>query len=208
MTIATEGFDYSDVGCVLMGRPTQSTTIYVQCIGRGTRLKSRAFQEKFKTDKCIILDFVDNTGKLSLINAYELEKDMPIENRLFLPAEYKEKLIEAREKRIIKIQIAQGKDTKINLLRLPAVKIWDSAKMLEPATEKQLAWLKQIGVWQEGMDYTKAMASELISDQPAAPWQIIWLAGQKYDTSGRVTVGQYQKVKFILQNRTKYQMLK
>lgn len=208
VNILTEGFDYSDVGCVIMARPTQSETLYVQSIGRGTRLKSRAFQEKFRTDKCIVLDFVDNTGSLSLVNAWELEKDMPIEDRIFVPKEHKEKLIAEREKRERKIKEQYGKDKKINLFRLPEVKPFNSEKMLEPATEKQLKWLKDMGIWVEDVEYTKAMASELISGLPAHSWQIQWLAQQNYDVSGKVTVGQYQKVKWLHEQKYKYQIEK
>lgn len=206
VNILTEGFDYSEVGCVLMGRPTQSETLYVQCIGRGTRLKSEVFKDQFKTDKCIILDFVDNSGRLSLMNAYELEKGMPIEDRIFLSEENRQKLIKTREERIHKLEVIYGKDKKINLLRLPEVKPWDYVKMLEPATEKQLDWIKRIGVWQEDVEYTKTMASELISCQPASSSQVIWLGQQNYDVSGAVTIGQYQKVKWIKENREKYKM--
>jgi ATP-dependent helicase IRC3 len=37
--ILTEGFDYSDIGTIMMCRPTQSETLYKQCLGRGSRLK-------------------------------------------------------------------------------------------------------------------------------------------------------------------------
>jgi ATP-dependent helicase IRC3 len=51
--ILTEGFDEPAVDCILMARPTKSTTLYTQCIGRGTRL----FPGK---DDCIVIDFADN----------------------------------------------------------------------------------------------------------------------------------------------------
>ena len=204
ITILSEGFDYSDVGGVIMARPTQSETLYIQSIGRTIRLKSRKFQERFKTSQGVVLDFVDNTGNLSLINAWELEKDMPIEDRIFVPKEHKEKLIEEREKRVRRIQEQYGKDKKINLFRLPEVKAFNSEKMLEPATDKQLKWLKDMGIYVDDVEYTKAMASELISGLPAHAWQVQWLAQQNYDVSGKVTVGQYQKVKWMYDQKHKY----
>lgn len=203
--ILTEGFDFNDVGCVIMARPTQSETLYVQCIGRATRLKSEAFVTEFKTEKATILDFVDNTGKLNLINAYELEKDIAIEDRLFLPKEHKDKLLEEqRQRRERRIKLDGGKDRKIDLLRLPEVKVWDSEKMLEPATEKQLDWIKKAGVWEEGMEYTKLQASELISNLPCQEWQIRFLAVNGYDVSKGAVMGQYQRVKFALEQKNKY----
>lgn len=204
--VLTEGFDYSDIGCIIMGRPTQSERLYIQAIGRGTRIKSEAFVQKFGSSTCIILDFVDNTGKLSLVNAYELEKDLPIEERMFLPKEHKEKLLELREQRERRIKIQEGNDKKVNLFVLPEVKVWSSEKMLEPATEKQIEWLKSMGVWQEDTEYTKAMASELISAQPAKEWQIRWLAEKKYDVSKGCSLGQYQRVKYALDLKNKYAM--
>lgn len=204
--VLTEGFDYHDIGCVMMARPTQSERLYIQAIGRGTRIKSDEFVAKFGSSSCIILDFVDNTGKLSLVNAYELERNMPIEERMFLPREHKEKLLAEREERERRIKIQQGADRKINLLTLPEVHMWESEKGLHPATEKQLEWLKSIGVWQEDVEYTKAMASELITNSPAKEWQIRWLAERKYDVSKGCTVGQYQRVKYIYDMKNKYAM--
>lgn len=203
--ILTEGFDYHDVGCVIMARPTQSETLYTQCVGRLTRLKSKSFVEKFNTDKGIVLDFVDNTGKLNLINAYELEKDKAIEDRMFLPAEQKEKLLEKqKERRERMIRQDAGKDKKIDLLRLPEVSVFNSERMLEPATEKQLEWLKQAGVWEEGIEYTKLQASELITNLPCQEWQIRYLAVHGFDVSRGAVVGQYQKIKFSIDRKERF----
>jgi superfamily II DNA or RNA helicase len=204
VNILTEGFDYSDVGAVLMARPTQSETLYVQCVGRGTRIKSQQFRDRFNTNATIVLDFVDNTGRHSLVNSYELEKDKPIEERMFLPPEQKEKLLAERQKRIIKIRQEAGGDAKIDLLRLPEVKPWNSKTMLEPATEKQIKWMQDIGVWQPDTEYTRIQASELLSAQKATAWQITFLARNGYDVSGGASLGQYQKVKWLKDQREKF----
>jgi type I site-specific restriction endonuclease len=188
-----------------MGRPTQSETLYTQCIGRGTRLKSELYKARFGTDKCTILDFVDNTGKLSLINAYELEKGIPIEDRMFLPKEHKEKLLkEEKERRERYIKLTAGKDKKVDLLKLPDVRVWDSEKMLEPATEKQIEWIKRAGIYAEDVEYTKKQASELISALPCAEWQIRYLAVNGYDVSKGASIGQFQRVKYNIDNKNKY----
>jgi superfamily II DNA or RNA helicase len=61
----TEGFDMPSVSCVAMARPTQSRLLYAQAIGRATRLCS---------NKCdaLILDFVGNSGKHSLVSSIDL----------------------------------------------------------------------------------------------------------------------------------------
>ncbi len=50
--VLTEGFDDPEVSCVAMARPTRSSGLYAQCVGRGTRL----FEGK---RDCLVLDFVD-----------------------------------------------------------------------------------------------------------------------------------------------------
>jgi len=52
VAVLTEGFDDPEVSCIAMARPTRSSGLYAQCVGRGTR----PYPEK--TD-CLILDFVD-----------------------------------------------------------------------------------------------------------------------------------------------------
>jgi superfamily II DNA or RNA helicase len=54
--VLTEGYDAPQTSCVIMARPTKSRALYVQCIGRGTRLAPG------KQD-CIILDITDNCLK-------------------------------------------------------------------------------------------------------------------------------------------------
>lgn len=207
--ILTEGWDYEDIGMIIMARPTQSETLYIQCIGRGTRLKSDGFQRKFGHGRCTILDFVDNTGKHSLVNCWELEKGKIIEDRMFLPDKKKKELLALKEERIRRertMKIKYGFDRKIDILKLPVVKVWDSEKMLEPATEKQIKWLQDVGIWQEDVEYTKKQASELISALPCADWQIKWLASHHYDVSSGATIGQFQRVKRTYEEEHKFEM--
>lgn len=57
--VLTEGFDEPSVGCIIVARPTKSRTLYVQMIGRGTRL----YPGK---DDLIVLDLVGNDERLDL----------------------------------------------------------------------------------------------------------------------------------------------
>jgi len=54
--ILTEGLDEPRIDCVIMGRPTKSSSLFTQMIGRGTRTFP------LKKD-CLILDFTDNVTK-------------------------------------------------------------------------------------------------------------------------------------------------
>lgn len=49
----TKGLDVTDIDTILMARPTKSTALYVQCLGRGAR------PAEGKTD-CLVLDMVGN----------------------------------------------------------------------------------------------------------------------------------------------------
>ena len=57
--IATEGYDDPEIDCIVMLRPTQSWSLYVQMAGRGTRLSPGK-------EDVIVLDVVDNTLKHNL----------------------------------------------------------------------------------------------------------------------------------------------
>lgn len=50
--VLTEGFDSPQVDCILLARPTQSSGLYAQCVGRGTRTAPGK-------KNCLVLDFVD-----------------------------------------------------------------------------------------------------------------------------------------------------
>lgn len=49
----TKGLDVTDIDCILMTRPTKSTALYIQCLGRGAR------PAEGKTD-CYVIDMVGN----------------------------------------------------------------------------------------------------------------------------------------------------
>lgn len=55
MGVLTEGFDAPHTSCVIMARPTKSPGLWIQCVGRGTRLSP----ESGKRD-CVVLEFADN----------------------------------------------------------------------------------------------------------------------------------------------------
>jgi len=57
--LLTEGFDEPSIDCVIMGRPTQSSALFTQMIGRGIR----TFPLK---NNCLVLDFTDNATKHTL----------------------------------------------------------------------------------------------------------------------------------------------
>ncbi len=66
--IVTEGTDIPSVECVVMARPTKSSTLYMQCIGRGTRLAKGAYDYaesvRMGKDKMILLDITDSSAEV------------------------------------------------------------------------------------------------------------------------------------------------
>jgi superfamily II DNA or RNA helicase len=203
----TEGFDYSDVGAVLMARPTQSEVIYFQAIGRGTRLKSDDFEKKFGIRNCVILDFVDNTSKHKLVNTFELDRGKSAINKVFVKKEDREKLLNTERQRSERtIDSVVLEDKKIKLIQLPDIKIFDSPKMNDPATDKQIAYLRRLGIWDEfdpdgnPIYYTKLMASEAINAAPAEPDMIVKLINWGYNPEG-ATVGHFGMIKTKMEIR-------
>lgn len=59
--VFTEGFDEPSIETILMARPTKSSVLFSQMVGRGLRL----FENK---DRLKLIDFVDNTGKHSVMS--------------------------------------------------------------------------------------------------------------------------------------------
>lgn len=187
--ILSEGFDYSDIAAIHMARPTQSKSLYIQQIGRGTRKKSKEISYKFG-QKVIILDYVDNCGKHKLINTWSL-KGTIVDNKSKITLDAKTlKEEKEKEKRIIRIKSRHIIDRKVNLFPIPVPPKIKSIKMREPATKSQLDWLKKEGVYIEGNTYTKGQAHEYINNFPATDKQIYALAYIGYDVSTSLTRGE------------------
>jgi DNA repair protein RadD len=78
--ILTTGFDFPELDCIVMLRPTQSPSLWVQMIGRGTRpvygpgfdLSNQAGRMQAQgagpKQSCLVLDFAGNTRRLGPIN--------------------------------------------------------------------------------------------------------------------------------------------
>lgn len=63
--VLTTGFDFPAIDLIVVLRPTASTVLWVQMLGRGTR----PFQcEEYKKENCLVLDFAGNTRRLGPIN--------------------------------------------------------------------------------------------------------------------------------------------
>ena len=56
VNILTTGFDYPELDCVVLLRPLASAVLYIQCLGRGTRLSPGK-------EDCLILDYGGNISR-------------------------------------------------------------------------------------------------------------------------------------------------
>jgi superfamily II DNA or RNA helicase len=59
--ILAEGWDCPETSCVVMARPTKNKSLYIQCVGRGTR----PFPQGGKRN-CLIIDVADISSKVSV----------------------------------------------------------------------------------------------------------------------------------------------
>jgi len=184
VSILVAGFDHPDTGCAIMASPTKSLTKYLQAVGRTARLKSPEYVSKFR-QRAIILDIVDVTSRHNLINAWELDKKKPIEERTFTTQEKKDLLLAARAKK--KLEHTRDEDERVNLLQLPKFKISNSIRMQEPATQGQLKWITDLGYDVINTHYTYKMATEIISNLPATDKQIYVIKKHGYNVSNGVT---------------------
>lgn len=62
--VLTTGFDHPALDCIVCLRPTESSSLWVQILGRGTRI----FDGK---EDCLVLDYVGNLGRLGGIGMME-----------------------------------------------------------------------------------------------------------------------------------------
>ena len=200
--LLTKGVDSPETSCIITSRPTKSLSLYLQIVGRGTRTlpgvihgletveeRVAAIKNSAKKD-CIILDIVDSTTKHSLVNAWELDKKKPTEDRTFMTREEKDRIIMERMSRVVKLEHSREKDEKVNLLSLPKLKIPNSYRGEQEATAAQLAVIAKWGYDIENTHYTHSMVNEIFGRQEATPKTISFLRFKGYDVSGFVSVAE------------------
>lgn len=200
VNILTTGFNEPDTGVIGCVSPTKSKTKYIQMIGRGTRLKSNSYVEKFGQN-VIILDFVDATNRHNIINCHELEKELPPEDRVFISKEKQLKLIEERAKKSAKLEHSREEDERVKLIALPKIKVNKSIRMREPATDAQLKAIERWGYDIVNIHYTKQMINEIFMQQSASDKQIYVLGKKGFDVSKGVSKAQAAAAFKILEEK-------
>jgi DNA repair protein RadD len=67
VNVLSIGFDYQEIDCIILGRPTASLSLNYQQLGRGTRIHPNK-------KNCLIVDFVGNTVKFGKIDDFMFKK--------------------------------------------------------------------------------------------------------------------------------------
>lgn len=203
--VLSAGFDHKDCGCTILACPTKSKRKFLQQLFRVTRLKTPGFVEKFGQIGTV-LDIVDGTSKHSVINTRELDKGLEIEDRVFISKENRQKLIDARKERLERTfkTSYRKEDKKVNLLKLPVIKIKETLKTSEPATQAQLDVIKRWGWDVVGKEYTKKMIAEIFGQRSASSYNIQYLKDNGYNVVGKfVSISQYQEADREIKSRNK-----
>ena len=71
----TTGYDFPELDCVILGRPTQSVALYYQMIGRGIRIAPKKTQVR-------IIDICGNVKRFGKIENFEIVENSPGMHRL------------------------------------------------------------------------------------------------------------------------------
>lgn len=157
--ILLEGYDNRELSCVMMARPTASRALYQQAVGRGLRL----YPGKVN---CLIFDFVD-ASRHTLMSMMSL---------LGAPQATSAKGADVLEAVDRDIRVAEEAEviarTEVLAWKLERVCPWPDMPTLKgyapswawqwtPATDKQLALLKRLGL-SVGRDVSKGECSFLI----------------------------------------------
>lgn len=184
--ILSVGYDFCDIGVEIMGRPTKSKRLYTQQIGRGMRLKSDKFLEKWEQN-VIIIDVVDGTTKHKLINTDAIDAELELEEKIFISDANRDKLRDAKLKREQLMQVQnREKDEVFELFPIPKVPRFKRCN--DPATEMQLKTIKSLGHDIENNTFTQAHINDIYQSQPASKNDIERLVLGGYDVSAGVTI--------------------
>lgn len=153
-----EGFDAPETSCVAVVRPTKSRALYAQMIGRGTRIADGK-------DDCLILDFTGNSGRHRLITPLDVLAGKPLDDDVLSDAlgmcadgkPTEEALLAAEQRKREREEAnaeARRRAQKIRAQVAYSTRNVDPFDFLGvkrdyrggPATEKQLRFLRNMGV--------------------------------------------------------------
>lgn len=157
--LMTAGVDVPAIDCVIMLRPTKSRTMYIQAVGRGTRLycphgchKTGAIcQHEDRKKNVLLLDFLWQFSEKNVMGPADIYTDDPT-----VKAGMKEKLTESDEIfDLLKLEeetIDQGEQRLISALRTAAEKRpvkYDAREFAAVFHQPELANYEALAPWQK-----------------------------------------------------------
>lgn len=187
--VATEGFDAPGASLIILARPTLSRALYTQMVGRGTRPKpgivdaisakrddARRRAAIAGSDKpdCMILDFVGNSGKHSLVGLEDIlggqyteaERKVARKRRAAHDGDVAAALAAARDELRklaaavhAKVKSEVKKFDPFRVLHIEREGIVDRSGGRKPMTEGQTLFLRSMGVEKsdyKGLSHTEA----------------------------------------------------
>lgn len=200
--VLTTGFNFPNLGCIGNVAPTKSLVKFVQCVGRGTRLKDKEYVDKFG-QQCTIIDYVDSTSRHKLINCWTLDSGIPTEDKVFMTSAKKQDIIDARNAKKAQVENLHKEDAKIVLIELPEYKAFSWKKMQEPATAPQLKWISDLGHDIANNTYTKQQCADIIAMEACSKREIEYLVSKGYDAKF-ASKGQYNMVYYEHEMKNKW----
>lgn len=177
----TEGFDDPSIQCVALARPTMSVGLYIQMVGRGTRLLGLSYSASIANGKrdVLLLDFVGNTrhrlatpadalaGALlpeaanDNVNA-QLDSGKPADLELVLSTAEREAAEAIRKK--AQLALAHYREHEVNPFLGDFMPPLDESNPAfhKPATDGQLAAIEKWGISKAPDGLTLGEASRMI----------------------------------------------
>lgn len=184
------GYDFCDIGVEIMARPTKSKRLFIQQIGRGMRLKSSKYLENW-AQNVIIIDVLDGTTKHKIINTDSIDAELELEDKIFISDENRQKIRDAVAKReATMVVVERAEDEIFELFPLPKVKLNTSSRLKEKAPEMLLARITKLGYDTVNIEYTRAMCTQILLNQPASDGDIERLNILGYNTANGVTIAE------------------
>lgn len=177
VAVFTEGFDEPSIECVAVCRPTLSRALYTQMVGRGTRPLTGIVDNIERADdrhhaiaksnkpRLLVLDFVGNSGKHSLVSPVDVftvgeDEDVVREaNKILREGGDVKKIVERARKQVqdrraemearrrieikVKSELKYVNPFKIVGDKMPPIREWDRTKR---PTAEQYAELEKHGI--------------------------------------------------------------
>jgi len=203
--VFTEGFDVPDLQTIIMARPTASEVLYLQMVGRGTRVTP-------EKDHFFVVDFVDELGKYSLLaNRWAVEHLGAVdeEEKILLAQQRKDAEAAMRVRGLPEDRIREVLREFVMFAGLIEWKTqYDNGPQVRAMTEDQfVAWTKlklmmgtRTGGIKETIEDSYAVTGAAAADMNLRDWKNLGWATffqlSMVGTKGYVKFAQFRKVDF------------